>query len=133
MKRGPGNIDERPSWCHITIEPPSKNPSRIKEGGITKKCLEWVNTLPTTYCYKRKAGPGRKGEPDISGASHGIRIEIEMKAPGNKPTDLQKHKLKVWATVGCICGWVDSLESFKSLVKEGLEAHGIFIPERHFA
>lgn len=91
------------------------------EKSITKRCLKWAQKIPCSKWYKRKGGETNKGEPDISGCVQGIRFEIEIKTPGNKPTDLQDFKIKEWKAAGAISGWADSEEKFITIVKEGYD------------
>ena len=95
------------------------------EKTITKRCLKWARKIPNSKFYKRKGSAYNKGEPDISGCVQGIRIEIEMKSPGNEPTALQASKIKEWTEAGAISGWTDSEEGFIREVVNGLEVRGI--------
>lgn len=126
-------MKEPMSDLNIEIPEVKKNSTRTRENGIVKDCLTWANCLPGAHFYKRKAGPNRKGQPDISGAVLGVRVEIEIKAPGNTPTELQIHKLKVWQKAGCISGWCDCLQEFKLLIRQGLIGRGVNLNERYFA
>jgi hypothetical protein len=116
----------------IEIPEVTSDSTRKRESTITKKCLKWVNTLPRTHCEKRAGGPNRKGKPDITGATHGIRIEIEMKAPGQNPTPIQMQHLTAWESIGCIAGWVDNLEEFKAMIRTGLARRGIHLNNKYF-
>jgi hypothetical protein len=118
---------------HIEIPEVGPDGTRKKEGSITKRCLKWINTLPKTHCEKRGAGPNRKGKPDITGATHGIRIEIEMKAPGEHPTPIQMYHLIGWQSVGCIAFWTASFEEFKKRIRLELAQRGIHLNNKYFA
>jgi hypothetical protein len=86
----------------------------MKESTLSKNYIEWLNSLPWTYAEKRLAGPGRKGRPDITGCSHGFRLEIEVKVYDNKPTEFQIYWLKKWQSSGAIAFWGNSLEDLQT-------------------
>jgi hypothetical protein len=102
-------------------------PKKIKETTLTKKFIGWLNDLPRTYAEKRHAGPGRKGKPDVTGASHGIRFEIEVKTPGNKPTRLQSWWINKWQSVGVVAFWDDTLDGLKNSFRQAMIRRGIKI------
>ena len=83
---------------------------KIYEKNVTRAILKYLNSLPDCHCQKRKAGPGRKGEADITGCYKGRRIEIEVKVGSNKPTALQVKQLEKWGNVGAITGVALSVE-----------------------
>lgn len=84
-----------------------------------------INKLPRTLCKKRHAGPGRKGEVDLTGCSHGYRIELEGKIYPNKPTRIQKHRMKKWGSAGAIVGVYFSKEEAVEIVLQGLKDRGV--------
>jgi len=92
----------------------------MNEATLNKKVVAWLKTLPNTHAYKRLGGHANKGEPDVTGCSHGIRIELEGKLPGNKVTPLQAKKLRNWEAAGAITGVYHSLEEAQQIVKKGL-------------
>lgn len=99
----------------------------MNERRLNVKVVKWLNTLPNTYAYKRLGGPANKGEPDITGCSHSVRIELEGKVPGGKPTKLQLKKLERWKKAGAITGIFYSIEEAKEIVLRGLNEHKINI------
>lgn len=63
------------------------------------------------FVEKRHAmGMGVAGLPDLSCSCHGLSAQLELKAPGNKPTELQAYWLKKLSEAGAIAMWADSLE-----------------------
>jgi len=78
-------------------------PKRL-EKSIVKGILEMLNSIPRCVAFKRQAGPGRRGQPDITGCYWGMRIEIEAKALGGTVSKLQKEKLLFWKKAGAITG-----------------------------
>jgi hypothetical protein len=100
-----------------------------KEVKLNKKVAQALCKLPNTYAEKRQAGPGRKGQLDITGCSHGYRIELEGKVGTNVPTPLQTMWLVRWTKVGAITGVYYSVEEALSLVMGGLRMKGVDISE----
>ena len=90
----------------------------MKESTLSKNFIKWLNDLPKTYAEKRLAGPGRKGRVDITGCSHGFRLEIESKIGKNVPTDLQYYWLNKWKRAGAISFWGNNLEEMKTVFKK---------------
>ena len=90
------------------------------EADITKKAITYLNSLDNTLAYKRFAGPGRRGKPDITGAHNGRRLEIEMKAGYNMPTDMQRSWIKKWKRFGAISGCAWSIDDVKAIVSGAL-------------
>lgn len=93
----------------------------IYEKTIVKDILKYLNSLPGCFAKKRRAGPDRKGEPDITGCLNGRRLEIEVKAPGGQPTKLQLEKLKLWKSYGAFTMLAYSVDEVKAEI-ESVEA-----------
>jgi hypothetical protein len=92
---------------------------KVLEKNIAKRIISALNKIPMTRVWKRRAGPFEKGRADITGASRGVRVEIEVKRPGEQPTDLQAKWLREMRELGCISGVayseedaIEILESF---------------------
>ena len=85
----------------------------MKESKLSKDFIKWLNSLPKTKAHKRYAGPGQKGKPDITGCSHGYRLEIESKIGDNKPTLKQNWWMKYWKSAGAIVFWGNNLDDMK--------------------
>jgi len=94
---------------------------------MNKKVAQWISKYG--WAHKRIATPGRAGEPDVTGCIFGIRIELEGKLPGEKPTKLQFAKLKRWEEAGAIAGWYTSLQEAQAIVISGLLAKMLAMPE----
>ena len=95
---------------------------------VTDKLVKHLNLIPDVLVWKRFSGRfGNKGKPDITGLVNiaktgsktnfkiAIRIEIECKLPGKKPTKIQASWLKKFKDHGCICFWTDD---YKKALKE---------------
>lgn len=69
--------------------------------------------------YTKEGTPQRVGRPGqcdwrfMRGAHHPIHyLEIEMKAPGNKPDSSQREYMASMKSVGIMAEWFDSLNTF---------------------
>jgi len=61
------------------------------------------------------------GWPDIVGVLPGGRsLWIEVKRPGEKPTELQKYRLKRLKKAGALAFWTDNMEKVKEKVTSAL-------------
>jgi hypothetical protein len=86
------------------------------EGAVVDRCLKYLRRLSYSRWEKRHGTAyGRAGQPDIFGCYHGQHVEIEIKRPGEEPTDRQKFEMWQWraarAIVGCattpaVCRWI---------------------------
>jgi hypothetical protein len=76
----------------------------MTEAKLNKNVVDALNKLPGVFVRKRFGGVGQKGQPDITGIARGIRVEIEGKLPGKKPTPKQKYWLDLWGKYGAITG-----------------------------
>lgn len=84
------------------------------EKAITNKIIKYINkNYPQSNIKKRysSGSTNNTGYPDITGSICGIRIEIEVKQPGEEPTALQLSRLRKLKRYNVIAFWTDSLES----------------------
>lgn len=100
------------------------------EKNITKNILKWLNALPGCTARKRKATTNNAGQPDITGSQTiklnsgleiPIKIEIEVKRPGETPRPNQILAMKRHQESGAICFWCCSVDQCKVLYNEYLE------------
>ena len=99
-------------------------PSGMKqyEATLSSKIVKYLNSLPQSQCYKRHAGPFRKGRADVAGTLQGRSIEFEVKVGGNKTTPLQDLWLSNAKAAGAVTGVVYSLEDVKGILNSnGIE------------
>ena len=79
-----------------------------------------MTTPPCGYWEKRWGGGKyiKSGMPDMHIVVYGISVEAELKAPGNKPSALQKQKLNQIDDSGCIAVvlYPKDFENFKRLI-----------------
>ena len=79
-----------------------------------KRVISFSVTEKEYEAMKRYAGPGRKGQVDITGCCHGIRLEIEVKVGDNVPTKLQYMWLDRWTRAGAVAYWANTLDDLKT-------------------
>ena len=78
-------------------------------------------TVPPCGYWEKRWGSKYSGAgwPDMHIVVHGISIEIELKAPNGRASELQKQKLSQIADAGCI-GFIakpSDFENIKALVR----------------
>ena len=78
-------------------------------------------TVPPCGYWEKRFGSKYSGAgwPDMHIVVHGISIEIELKAPNGRASELQKQKLSQIADAGCI-GFIakpSDFENIKALVR----------------
>lgn len=85
------------------------------EAKITKKVIDRLKE----FGHARKVHQGRyqTGEPDVDACIEGRAIKIEVKVPGNKPTDNQYAVMRRWERSGALVGWVTSVEAVDKLLE----------------
>lgn len=87
------------------------------EGSITAEVLEWLNAQPLSFARKVHQGAmSGGGEPDIDACIQGRAVKIEMKRPGETPTDRQMRRLQKWQQAGALVGWACSLADAQAIV-----------------
>ena len=90
--------------------------NKTREALIVQKVIRAINAIPHSVAYKRYGGPTQAGQPDVTGAIAGFRIELEGKIPGKKPTMLQEISIKRWKEKGCISGWFQSVNEAMEII-----------------
>ena len=102
---------------------------RRSEKSIVESIKRAFNGLDR--CFVRKRRPYIKGDPDLTGAYHGIRIEIEVKTPRGVISPLQKKRIRDYKNLGVLAGVAWSLKEAVELIwpillkkdKKTLEKH----------
>jgi hypothetical protein len=91
------------------------------ESTISKAIMKAVRAaIPGTVILKRHVSLGVMGHPDLYGClPGGQHFEIEVKRPGNSPSDLQKQRLAEWSAAGAITGVAYSKEDALAILKRG--------------
>ena len=98
-----------------------------KESTLNKNVVKWLNSIDGCLAKKRHGGAHNRGQPDVTGCLHGIRIELEGKIGNNKPTATQASWLKKWSAVNAITGVYWSLDEAKQIIAQQAIKHGIQI------
>lgn len=98
---------------------PSKNPPR--EAAIVQHIRETLAAMPSVVVRKRHVYMGVMGDPDLYGVYRGRHFEMEVKRPGEKPTDRQAQRLVSWRAAGAIAGVVHSLAEAQALLSQADE------------
>jgi len=78
-------------------------------------------TVPPCGYYEKRWGGGvytKKGLPDLHIVVNGINIDVEVKAPKGRPSDLQKHNVVQINQSGSIAMilFPDGFENFKNII-----------------
>jgi len=67
--------------------------------------------------YTRKwSSPSSRGVPDRIFIGHDMVYFIEFKAPGNVPTNLQRHEIELINAHGGNAIWCDDVDDFKQIL-----------------
>ena len=92
----------------------------MHESVLTRRVISGLKKEYGGSWHKIHGSPyQRAGLPDIIGCLKGQFFGIEVKMPGNRPTDLQRATLEKLASDGAVCGIVHSLSEAQSLVGTG--------------
>ena len=93
------------------------------ERSIVKAILTYLNSLPNCLARKRwGGGMGMAGEPDIDACIGGRSLQLEVKRPGEKPTQLQLKRLEEWRRAGAITGVVTSVADVRDLLEKKFDS-----------
>lgn len=95
--------------------------NKVLEKTVVAAIKRRLKKLPSMKVRKRRGGMANAGEVDLYGSLRAIHFEIEVKAPGGKPTPLQLEKLREWKDAGAIVGVAWSAEDAVKILKDGLE------------
>lgn len=120
--------------------------TKLLEKDIQKLILDWLQMQKKTYVWRQNSGAmyaesktGRhgfktasvKGVSDIIGIWQGMPIAIEVKRPGEKPTENQQEFMENFARAGGISICAHSLEevkrSLKQVMENGRPYEGVYI------
>jgi hypothetical protein len=98
----------------------SEDTEKTLESKITKKILDYINAMPNGYAIKVHGDVFNIGQPDISGCISGRAVVIEVKRPGESPTENQRAHLRKWENAGALAFWTDSVVDAMSKLRAGL-------------
>jgi hypothetical protein len=94
---------------------PMKNLNSPLERNLQATVIRKLKTLRAqdkSFAWRKRHGTshGTAGDPDLYGLWRGVAWELELKAPGQKPTPLQTERLREWREAGAIAGIVDNAQ-----------------------
>ena len=61
---------------------------------------------------------GLAGDPDVYGLWAGLHFELELKAPGKAPSQLQSHRLAEWHGAGARTVVIDNIQAFDNFIAQ---------------
>ncbi len=77
----------------------------VLEKSIVARIVAVLKKYPNVVVRKRHGTAfGMAGDPDLYGTINGRHFEIEVKRPGEHPTELQTRRLLEWKLAGAITG-----------------------------
>ena len=83
--------------------------------------IAWSFITTSGRIGSKKYALGKKGLPDIVGqlkkAWGGVSLGLEIKRPGERPTQAQEAFLEVIRSNGGLAGWCDSVEGAMEILK----------------
>lgn len=91
----------------------------MKEATLNKNVVAALNRIDGCLARKRSAHINNKGQPDVTGCIRGIRFELEGKLEGNRPTKIQRKRLREWEDAGAITGVYYSVAEAVQIVETG--------------
>lgn len=91
-------VDKKPACSHRN------------EAELSKTVIEKFNKIKGVKCQKIKGTAYGAPTLDILGSRNGKFFWLEMKKPGEKPTDRQYQTMRAWIEEGAIASWTDSVE-----------------------
>lgn len=90
-------------------------------------CASDKRTNQAIGYYEKRWGGGysKAGLPDLHIVCNGINLDVELKAPTGRPSDLQKHtvsQINQCGSIGIIL-WPDGFEDFKKIMEGVIECN----------
>jgi hypothetical protein len=98
----------------------SEDTEKLLENKIAKKILDYINAMPNGYAIKVIGSVYSMGNPDIVGCIGSRAVVIEVKRPGESPTENQRAHLRKWENAGALAFWTDSVVDAMSKLRAGL-------------
>jgi hypothetical protein len=95
------------------------------EKNLRDRMIRYIKALPVpSHARAVPASMSGAGQPDIDAVIDGLALKIEVKLPGNTPTERQHAVIRQWGNAGAVAGWCDNMDDFKILVRKTLERRG---------
>lgn len=91
-----------------------------RESGITERAAKLLRSRGHLVRKLHGSVFSVKGDPDLYGARRpdGRAFAVEMKAPGEQPSELQHKRLAEWAEAGAVTGWATSPDEALAIVEQ---------------
>ena len=89
-----------------------------QETPIQSSIIEYLEAQGAVDLNPKTTSYSRKGTPDISACFRGIFIAIEVKAPGKRPTELQKLRIQKIRDAGGFAFYTDNLQEVKEFIND---------------
>jgi len=90
----------------------------LKESSLLRSVERELKRRGVTYRKRHGGVFSVKGDPDLYGCAAGRHWEIELKRPGEEPTELQRARLEEWGRAGAKTGVVKSLEELRIFLEQ---------------
>lgn len=89
---------------------------RRQEKALQLKAVPFLEGLGKHWVVEKRHGTvmGKTKLPDLNCICYGLSCQLELKAPGEKPTRHQEHNLKKARAAGAIAMWADDMEMVKT-------------------
>jgi hypothetical protein len=88
------------------------------EKQIVDSILKYLRTVPGCAARKRHGTVfGVAGDPDVYGTINGRHFELEVKQPGNPPTELQLRRIEEWRAAGAAVDVVHSVQEARKVLE----------------
>lgn len=93
-------------------------PQKVLESSIVGAIFKYLKPLPHSFWFKVHGGWfQRAGLPDIVGVLNGRFVALEVKRPGNGPTELQTYTIEKLQAAGAVAEVVYSVEDTKVVLR----------------
>lgn len=87
------------------------------EGRLQKKIVDYAKSLGFLVKRNHMARGAARGWPDLEiFALRGVVLLVEVKAPGEKPSLLQMHRIEELRALGHVAFFVDNFEIAKAIL-----------------
>ena len=84
------------------------------ESDLERKIREFAEF---SGCYTRKFTSAHVGVPDRIITKNGLTLFLEIKAPGERPTAMQRDEINLINAVGGFATWVDEYEGALAVIE----------------
>lgn len=87
------------------------------EARLSRAIMKMCRDEFEAWCFKVHGSEHQPaGIPDILGCYRGRLFGIETKMPGNKPSEIQRYRMREMRKAGGYVDWVDSVEKARTFM-----------------